>query len=44
MVIVQIESRSGLENVERIAQVEGIDVLFIGKLRKFRNIPSLLKP
>ncbi|PYI12330.1 Phosphoenolpyruvate/pyruvate domain-containing protein [Aspergillus sclerotiicarbonarius CBS 121057] len=29
-VCVQIESRSGVENVEKIAAVEGIDVLFIG--------------
>jgi 4-hydroxy-2-oxoheptanedioate aldolase len=28
--IVQIESREGLENVERIAAVEGVDVLFVG--------------
>ncbi|OKL63154.1 hypothetical protein UA08_01609 [Talaromyces atroroseus] len=30
MVVVQIESRSGVENVEEIAKVDGIDVLFIG--------------
>lgn len=30
-VLVQIESRSGVDNVEEIAKVEGIDVLFIGK-------------
>ncbi|KAF2122560.1 2,4-dihydroxyhept-2-ene-1,7-dioic acid aldolase, partial [Lophiotrema nucula] len=29
-VIVQIESRPGVENVEKIAGVDGIDVLFIG--------------
>lgn len=29
-VAVQIESRSGVENVEKIAAVPGIDVLFIG--------------
>ncbi|OOF95049.1 hypothetical protein ASPCADRAFT_130606 [Aspergillus carbonarius ITEM 5010] len=29
-VCVQIESRSGVENVEKIAAVDGIDVLFIG--------------
>lgn len=29
-VAVQIESRSGVENVEKIAAVSGIDVLFIG--------------
>lgn len=32
LVIVQIESRQGVENVEAIAAVEGIDVLFVGKL------------
>ena len=31
MVVVQIESRSGLEDVERIASVEGVDVLWIGQ-------------
>lgn len=30
LVIVQIESRVGVENVEEIAKVEGLDVLFIG--------------
>lgn len=30
LVIVQIESRQGVENVEEIAAVDGIDVLFIG--------------
>ena len=29
-VAVQIESKSGVENVEKIAAVPGIDVLFIG--------------
>lgn len=29
-VCVQIESKSGVENVEKIAAVPGIDVLFIG--------------
>lgn len=29
-VIVQIESRQGVENVEEIAKVDGLDVLFIG--------------
>lgn len=28
--MVQIESRSGVENVEKIAAVDGIDVLLIG--------------
>lgn len=31
LVIVQIESREGIENVEEIAAVEGVDVLFIGE-------------
>jgi 4-hydroxy-2-oxoheptanedioate aldolase len=31
LVIVQIESKSGVENVEKIAQVNGVDILFIGK-------------
>jgi 2-keto-3-deoxy-L-rhamnonate aldolase RhmA len=31
LVIVQIESRKAVENVEDIAAVDGIDVLFIGK-------------
>lgn len=31
LVVVQLESRSGVENVEKIAAVDGIDVLFIGK-------------
>lgn len=30
-VIVQIESRQGVESVEKIAAVDGIDVLFIGE-------------
>ncbi|RAK90596.1 2,4-dihydroxyhept-2-ene-1,7-dioic acid aldolase [Aspergillus costaricaensis CBS 115574] len=30
IVVVQIESKAGVENVEKIAAVEGIDVLFIG--------------
>ncbi|KAK8866077.1 hypothetical protein IAR55_001228 [Kwoniella newhampshirensis] len=30
LVIVQIESRAGIENVEEIAKVPGLDVLFIG--------------
>ncbi|CAK9783878.1 unnamed protein product [Cutaneotrichosporon oleaginosum] len=32
LVMVQIESRAGVENVEEIARVEGLDVLFIGVL------------
>lgn len=31
LVIVQIESRKAVENVEAIAQTDGIDVLFIGE-------------
>lgn len=31
-VIVQIESPAGVENVEEIAKVDGLDVLFIGTL------------
>ncbi|CAN8100367.1 unnamed protein product [Discula destructiva] len=30
LVVVQLESRSGVENVEKIAAVDGVDVLFIG--------------
>jgi 4-hydroxy-2-oxoheptanedioate aldolase len=30
MVIVQIETAQGLENVEKIAQVEGVDALLVG--------------
>lgn len=32
LVVVQLESRSGVENVEKIAAVDGVDVLFIGRL------------
>lgn len=35
LVIVQIESRPGVENVEKIAAVEGLDVLFIGRRTDF---------
>lgn len=31
LVMVQIESRSGVDNVEEIAKVEGLDVLLIGE-------------
>lgn len=31
-VAVQIESRLGVENVEEIAKVEGLDILLIGEL------------
>lgn len=31
LVMVQIESRQGVENVEKIAAVEGLDALLIGK-------------
>lgn len=39
--IVQIESRKAVENVEEIAKVDGIDLLFIGPfdLSKFLNVP-----
>lgn len=30
--MVQIESKAGVENVEKIAQVEGLDVLLIGEI------------
>lgn len=33
LVMVQIESQSGVDNVEEIAKVEGLDVLFIGEHR-----------
>ncbi|KGB77473.1 2,4-dihydroxyhept-2-ene-1,7-dioic acid aldolase [Cryptococcus deuterogattii R265] len=41
LVIVQIESRKGVENVEEIAKVEGLDCLFIGPfdLSKQMNVP-----
>lgn len=41
LVMVQIESRSGVENVEEIARVDGLDVLFIGPfdLSKMMNVP-----
>lgn len=32
MVIVQMESKGGVENCEKIAAVEGVDCLFIGTL------------
>ncbi|GMK54052.1 hypothetical protein CspeluHIS016_0106380 [Cutaneotrichosporon spelunceum] len=40
MVMVQIESRAGVENVEEIAKVDGLDVLFIGPydLSKSMNV------
>ncbi|WVF70345.1 hypothetical protein IAT40_005135 [Kwoniella sp. CBS 6097] len=41
LVIVQIESRQGIENVEEIAKVPGLDVLFIGPfdLAKQMQVP-----
>jgi len=36
LVMVQIESQSGVDNVEEIAQVPGLDVLFIGVFPKLR--------
>ena len=40
LVVVQIESRQGVENVKEIAAVDGIDVLFVGPfdLSKFMNV------
>lgn len=35
LVIVQIESRQGVDNVEEIAKVEGLDCLFIGESQRF---------
>jgi 4-hydroxy-2-oxoheptanedioate aldolase len=40
IVAVQIESRSGVENVEKIAAVDGLDVLLIGMSRSF--IPKIV--
>ena len=34
-VMVQIESKAGVENVEKIAQVQGLDVLLIGRPSRF---------
>lgn len=42
LVIVQIESRAGVENVEDIAKTEGVDVLFVGMSNIFFPIPSSL--
>lgn len=39
LVIVQIESKSGVENVEQIAAVPGVDVLFVGKKRTAIRCP-----
>lgn len=42
VLIAQIENRPGLENVERIAAVDGIDILWIGQfdLSNFLGIPG----
>jgi 2-keto-3-deoxy-L-rhamnonate aldolase RhmA len=42
VLIAQIENRSGLENVERIAAVDGIDILWVGQfdLSNFLGIPG----
>ena len=42
VLIAQIENRSGLENVERIAAVDGIDILWIGQfdLSNFLGVPG----
>jgi 4-hydroxy-2-oxoheptanedioate aldolase len=37
LVIVQIESVQGVENVEEIAKVDGLDCLFIGALNTFSH-------
>lgn len=37
----QLESRSGVENVEKIAAVDGVDVLFIGECNPALNPPPL---
>jgi 4-hydroxy-2-oxoheptanedioate aldolase len=39
LVIVQIESRQGVDNVEEIAAVDGLDCLFIGESSQVK--PSL---
>lgn len=43
LVIVQIKLRKGVENVEGIAQVDGIDVLFFGP-SPFGRFFVLLQP
>lgn len=35
MVVVQVESASGVENVGKISQVDGVDVIFIGECLAF---------
>jgi 2-keto-3-deoxy-L-rhamnonate aldolase RhmA len=35
--MVQIESKAGVENVEKIAQVPGLDVLLIGEFWQWRR-------
>ena len=40
LVSVQIESRQGVENVEEIAKVEGLDILLIGE----STLGALLPP
>ena len=34
LVVIQIESQSGVENVEKISAVDGVDILLIGKLSR----------
>ena len=41
LTIVQIESRSAVENVEEIAKVEGIDILFIGACPPFLSLAAI---
>jgi 2-keto-3-deoxy-L-rhamnonate aldolase RhmA len=43
LVVVQIESQSGLDNVEKIAQTDGVDVLFIGMLLALFNLSRTCK-
>ena len=40
LVMVQIESQQGLENVEAIAKTDGIDVLLIGKFHSVEIVES----
>jgi 2-keto-3-deoxy-L-rhamnonate aldolase RhmA len=42
LVIVQIESQSGVDEVEEIAKVDGLDVLFIGELHESSSMESYL--
>lgn len=44
VVVVQIESRSGLENIEAICNVDGVDIIFIGKPRHKTSSRQPLEP